>query len=83
MTTTTPFVTENWDVTVWVKVQDPEELYEAAAGHPDCCDAAELKDVDGNVDIGACLRMLIDPGSLPGCKVVDSGAEWVPPLDGE
>lgn len=68
----TDFKSTDWDFTLWLRVHDPEKLYEAAAAHPDCEDAAELKDIDGAVDINACLVILID-NPIPGCQIQSSG----------
>lgn len=69
---TTPY----WDFTAWVRVWDPKQLVEAARAHPDAADMVteDFYLADGEVDIQACLVMLLDPGSLPGCSIEDSNA---------
>lgn len=36
--------------------------------------ACELLKPDGDIDVEACLVMLLDPGSLPGCQIIESEA---------
>jgi hypothetical protein len=75
-----------YTVTVELTVHDPAQLYLAAHAHSVKHDrqtpeeAAQMlkpSGPDGDVDIGACLITLIDPGSLPGCDIENSGAEHV------
>jgi hypothetical protein len=68
--------TEIWDFTLAVRVHDPEQLLAAALLHPDCGDGLareDFFDADGKIDINKCLVMVLDPGSLAGCDVLDSG----------
>jgi hypothetical protein len=68
--------TGDWDFTMWLNVKDVDLLHDAASKHPDCEDPAELKNKDGSINnIRACLIMLLDPGSLPGCTIQASNAE--------
>ena len=65
-------------VSVVVEVRDSLELYKHAAGS-----GRELSDIEhlrdgGRIDVGACLRELIDPGAIGGCKVLYSSAETDP-----
>lgn len=66
----------HFDFTAWIEVHDENQLLQAARSHPDAADMVteDFHDDEGNVDIGACLVMLLDPGSLPGCEIVESGA---------
>lgn len=67
----------NWDFTLWLSVDDPKQLLRAALAHPDAVinamKEADFRDEAG-VDIQACLEMLLDPGSLPGCSIQSSTA---------
>lgn len=65
-----------FDFTMWLSVYDPEDLKAAAMQHVDAKDStsADFENSDGSVDISACLTMLLDPGSLPGCSIQSSGA---------
>jgi hypothetical protein len=66
-----------YDFTLNVKIHDPERLLAAAAVHEDGVDSKdELRDADGNVDIGKCLVILLDPGTLPGGEILGSSSNW-------
>lgn len=65
----------NFEFSLYLKVFDPEQLRQAALAHEDAYPDVDFLDDDGNVDVSACLRMLLDPGSLPGCDIFDSAAE--------
>ena len=61
---------------LFLDVNDEDALFDAAlehAIHVDNCDreyALELlRDKHGDVNVSACLGMLLDPGSLPGCSI--------------
>lgn len=59
---------EFWDVTIAVRIEDKERLVQAARAHPDA-EGMATEDFylgDGEVDVGACLTMLLDPGTIPG-----------------
>jgi hypothetical protein len=56
-------------------VHDEQELFEAARKHAreregmGYEEAEELLRPSGEIDRSACLIMLIDPGTLPGCSI--------------
>ena len=66
-----------------IRVDDVPELFAAAREralkerYPPAHADELLKWPDGEVNIGACLVMLLDPGSLPGCSVIGSAAQAV------
>lgn len=62
----------NYNFILNLDVIDSQALYEAAAAHPDGLSTCALMDIDGNVDIEACLITLLDPSTLPGCEIHDS-----------
>jgi hypothetical protein len=67
-------------VTIYVEVQDRPALFEAAvanliASGVEEADARGTLAPDGEIDSGACARMLLDPGSIPGCSILDSASE--------
>lgn len=68
-----------YEFSVYLDVHSPESLRAAAVeravedGYDD--PEAAVLDVDGKLDISACLIILLDPGSLPGCDIIDSVAE--------
>lgn len=64
-------------VTVYLQVNDQQQLLDAARCHPDANGMAteDFYDDAGEINLSACLRMLIDPGSLPGCEVLECTAE--------
>lgn len=70
---------KTFEFTALMTVFDPAQLLAAAVAHPDAIAGKMSKhdfvDSDGNVDIGECLKMLLDPGSLPGCNFIESTAE--------
>lgn len=58
---------------MWLDVEKPAQLREAALKHPDAGDQTFLDDA-GDVDIAACLETLLDPSTLPGCAISGSAA---------
>lgn len=68
-----------FEFTALMKVFDPAQLLAAAIAHPDAIEGkmtkADFVDSDGNTDIAECLKMLLDPGTLPGCNFIESTAE--------
>lgn len=64
----------DWRFILDLKVFDAEQLHAAALQHPDWDEDETLRLDDGSVDIHACLIMLLDPGSIPGCTVYLSDA---------
>lgn len=62
---------------LWLEVNDENQLLAAARAHPDAAAMApdEFLTDAGDIDIKACLVMLLDPGSLPGVEIHESGAE--------
>jgi hypothetical protein len=70
-----------YQVTIDVTVNDAQRLFHNAMhravrnDHMTLDEAKELLNPDGQVDIGACLQMLLDPGSLAGCNIHHSSAE--------
>lgn len=66
-----------WDFTMWLEVHDENQLLAAARAHPDAASMAteEFYTDEGEIDIKRCLIVLLDPGSLPGCEIHESGAE--------
>lgn len=69
-----------WQVTLYVNVDDPRALRAAAlAANPG---QARLLGRKSRPDVGACLRMLFDPGTSPdGCRILDSSTEGGDGLD--
>lgn len=67
-----------YTVTVDVEVYDIDELY-AAAKQRAINDSGDPDDVllDGEPDAGLCLQMLLDPGSLPGCSILQSNVDSI------
>lgn len=66
-----------YEFSLYLSVDDKAQLLAAARAHDDA-EGMEEKDFlndDGSVDVSACLRMLLDPGSLPGCNIFDSNVE--------
>lgn len=70
-------MSRHWDFTLWLQVHDENALLQAARAHPDAADMSteEFYTDEGEIDIKACLVMLLDPGKLPGCTIHDSGAQ--------
>jgi hypothetical protein len=63
-------------------IDDPETLYQAALErllqeNVDEDDAKRTLRPEGVINDSACLVMLLDPGSLPGCSINQS---WVDPV---
>lgn len=69
---------QEYEFTMGLRVYDDNQLLAAALAHPDTAAADmardDFLDADGHIDIAACLVMLLDPGSLPGCSIHDSSA---------
>lgn len=65
-------------IQILVTVDDEGELYKAALEralnvdklHPDAVDG--ILRPDGAIDKGACLQMLLDPGTMAGCTIDES-----------
>ena len=78
-----------YNVTVGVRVDDKKQLHAAALKHLieiDGMDEGDAKDMlkhqgRRELDIGACLQVIIDPGSIPGCDVIQSDVETCPDFD--
>lgn len=72
---------EDYDVTITVRVNDPEQLLAAALAQADAdgvqgmTRADFLNDADDSIIIEDCLTMILDPGTLAGCEILGSGAE--------
>lgn len=47
----------------------------------DEADAKDMLKPDGELDVGACLQVIIDPGYIPGCDVIQSGVETLSGFD--
>jgi hypothetical protein len=66
---------------IGLDIDNAQQLYEAALDRAiqDGLDRAateeDLRYKDGSIKISACLVMLLDPGSLPGCSIHQSWAE--------
>ncbi len=65
---------DNYVFTMWLSVHTPEALRQAALAHEDAAPSDTFLREDGTVDIEACLVMMLDPSSLPGCTVQSSTA---------
>jgi hypothetical protein len=74
-------LTTSHQVTIYVDVNDQDALFAAAMARAkedglEESDAQENLKPDGEVHIGNCLRMLLDPGvSPPGCSIEDSSCD--------
>lgn len=72
-------MSQYYDFSAWVRVYDERQLLAAALAHPDAIEAnmveSDFLDADGNVDVSECLKMVMDPGSLPGCSIDDCTVE--------
>jgi hypothetical protein len=67
-----------WQFTLDLRIDDPEQLLTAALDHSDGPDSRDdLLNDDGTVDIGKCLVILLDPGTLPGGEIFGSSQEEV------
>lgn len=68
-------------VTIDVRVFDAAQLWTRAMDHAvtkdkmSAVEARELLEPDGVIDVGACLIMLLDPGHLTGCEILQSSSE--------
>lgn len=71
---------QDFDFTMWIGVHNPDQLRVAAIARAAAEGARDnsFLDAEGGVDIAACLVMLLDPGSLPGCHINESGAAEAP-----
>jgi hypothetical protein len=69
---------QSYEFSLWLRVLDPEKLLAAALAHPDAAGDTrdDYLDEGGEIDTNACLVMLLDPGTLPGCEILDSGAHF-------
>ena len=67
----------NCEVSTFLRVWSPEALKEAAMAHEDAREMPEqdFYNEDGSVNINACLVILLDPGSLPGCEIFETCVE--------
>ena len=67
----------NCEFSLFLKVRSAAELKAAAMVHNDAqgMPPEDFEHDDGSVDVTACLRMLLDPGNIPGCEVMDSAIE--------
>lgn len=72
-------MTQYWQFTLDLSVHDPEQLLAAALAHPDAADnqlnRAAFLDTGGDIDVGKCLVMLLDPGTLAGGEIIGSSSE--------
>lgn len=74
-------MSKSYEVSIWLTVNDEQALFDTALAHmiDECrysdAEARTLLASDDEIDVSTCLRMLIDPGSLDGCDIMDSGAE--------
>ncbi|ACD21598.1 hypothetical protein [Paraburkholderia phytofirmans] len=72
---------KNYQVGIDVSVYDPETLFVAALDHAMRIDGlsktAALEELKpgGEIDPRACLIMILDPGSVPGCGINESTAQ--------
>ena len=72
---------QSYQVTLYVDVSDPEELYKAAlerAVGDGLTQESASEDLrpDGEIHVGNCLLMLLDPGRAPpGCEILGSACE--------
>lgn len=70
-----------YEFSMYLDVHDPESLLKAAReradeeGYGNEELEQDLHNEDGSIDISACLTILLDPGSLPGCDILNSVAE--------
>jgi hypothetical protein len=67
------------EFSLYLRVVDTTELWHKAAERA-VLDGAfnseeEYREAHDEDDVGTHLRMLLDPGSLPGCEILDSTAE--------
>lgn len=60
---------EIYHFSLFLVVEDPPALRAAAMAHEDCDPDDSLLGEEGEVRIGDCLSILLDPGSLSGCNV--------------
>lgn len=70
--------TSRWTFTANLRVWDPKQLVEAARAHPDAAGmpTEDFYGADGEVDINACLVMMLDR-SMPGATIEASWAEEI------
>lgn len=68
-------------VTISLTVHNLLRLHDAAIkraieeGLDEQATKEDLTDDDGNIDVGACLVMLLDPGTLAGCNIHETNVE--------
>lgn len=65
---------DDYEFGIWLTVHDPAILRAAALEHEDAQPDDTFLASDGSVDVEACLVMVLDPGSLPGCSIQSSSA---------
>ena len=69
------------NITVSVRVNNKKQLHEAALKQlieiegMDEAGAKAMLSPYGDLDPGACLQVIIDPGRIPGCVVIQSDVE--------
>lgn len=70
-----------YNITTAVRVYDKKQLFNTAMLHATKNDgmtfggAEDMLKPFGNIDVKDCLQVLLDPGSLPGCDVIQSDVE--------
>jgi len=65
---------DDYEFGIWLTVHDAEILRAVALRHEDAQPDDTFQFEDGSVDVEACLVMVLDPGSLPGCSIQSSSA---------
>lgn len=66
-----------YEFSLYFSVDDPKQLLAAALAHEDAVGMTldDFTTAEGEVDVSACARMLLDPGTVPGCSIFDSAVE--------
>lgn len=66
-----------YEFSLYFSVDDPAQFLAAALAHEDAegMTAADFTTAEGEIDVSACARMLIDPGFMPRCTIFDSTVE--------
>ncbi|MPQ56256.1 hypothetical protein [Duganella sp. FT27W] len=66
-----------YEFSLYFSVDDLKQLLAAALAHEDAegMTAVDFTTAEGEIDVSACARMLLDPGSMPGCNIFDSAVE--------
>lgn len=59
-----------------IHIINPEQLRQATLKHKDVEPGQTFCDDENNVDTTACLIMILDPGSLAGCKIHESSVDY-------